>query len=575
MEESLRRMIKVFRREGHRVSDSERTTIQGANEMLMILQLVMARVNKQESGDFAVDLSEVLAAWKFFLLDKLKLSHNNVPLPQNYDIVRKEYDCFLKRTNTLDLIDIFSMFKELRVNEDPEEPLTSMHMFQFLTGENQDLETLEAFACPTTPSTKTAVCSLQIKRVVRRVFCSYLGLLVNSKNDLALAFTLDNPNRTLGHIAFTDLRHSASESSSSLFLTVTSFVRAIQLGGKGYAPSESHPLRKHIKGLSDFLNFVDHCQDILGENPNPRDAGSKLVSCIRAALVKGRSAGDPVYIAAENESNALKQRICGIHALQSQSVVGTGVSPARPRAHAINHSTAYRGRETVKVLMALLDEEALVPPCGNKAEVLSEDHSILNGSTGTCLLALYKSPEAPTGSSPKSLRNRILGQQEQIKSKVVRPTIRSQFACTYKDDELPLNRVLEFTSSSQLPTCVHPAPKKLISSHREKEIESVGLDGRLKEATNSNQAALGQRSGNVWNRPGGKVTQREEHPRTTGTSKRKLANRECAEGGEGSQPPQKRPPAKAAAGGLGKRSNKAVGKKLIAGQGKLTGFFRL
>lgn len=38
--------------------------------------------------------------------------------------------------------------------------------------------------------------------------------------------------------------------------------------------------------------------------------------------------------------------------------------------------------------------------------------------------------------------------------------IRSQFACTYRDEELPLNRVLEFPSTSQVPTCVHPAPKR-------------------------------------------------------------------------------------------------------------------
>lgn len=58
----------------------------------------------------------------------------------------------------------------------------------------------------------------QIQRVVRRVFCSYLGLLVNCKNDLALVYTLDNPNRSLGHIAFTDLRHAACDNTSSLFL---------------------------------------------------------------------------------------------------------------------------------------------------------------------------------------------------------------------------------------------------------------------------------------------------------------------------------------------------------------------
>ncbi|KAG1953355.1 PCNA-interacting partner [Pimephales promelas] len=579
MEESLRTLTRVFRRECHRVLDSERTTIQGADGMLMVLQLAMAGVNKQECGDFGVALSEVLAAWKYFLLDKLQLSHNDIPLPQNYDLIQKEYDCFLKRTNTVDLIDVFIMFKELRLNEDPEEPLTAMQLFQFLIGEKESLGKNESFpVCPATPSNKAGICSPQIQRVVRRVFCSYLGLLVNCKNDLALVYTLDNPKRSLGHIAFTDLRHAACNNGSSLFLTVTSFIRAIQLGGKGYAPPESHPLRKHIKGLSEYLNFVDQCQDILGETPNPREAGSKLVSRIRAALVKGRSAGDPVYLAAEDTDKSLKERIGQIHTTQMQSVVDTGISPARPKAYAINHSTAYGGRETVKVLMVLLDEEALAPPCRNKVELLSEDHAILNGSAGVCLLTLYKSPEAPTGSSPKPLRNRVLSQQEHIKSKVVRPTIRSQFACTYKGDELPLSRVLEFPSGSQLPTCAHPAPKR---TSVEEECDSPGMDKRLKEATNlkckgPSESAMGEHSGNAWKQAGGKGTQPEPFRRATGTLKRKLANRECAEHGkEENQPPQKRPPAKAPAGGLGKRSSKSAGKKLIAGQSKLTGFLRL
>lgn len=55
--------------------------------------------------------------------------------------------------------------------------------------------------------------------------------------------------------------------------------------------------------------------------------------------------------------------------------------------------------------------------------------------------------------------------------------IRSQFACTYKDEELPLNRVLEFPSTSQVPTCVHPAPKlKTTPAVEEEEECSSGVE---------------------------------------------------------------------------------------------------
>lgn len=43
----LKMMVKVFRRECHRVLHSERTTIHGADDMLMVLQLAIAEVNKQ------------------------------------------------------------------------------------------------------------------------------------------------------------------------------------------------------------------------------------------------------------------------------------------------------------------------------------------------------------------------------------------------------------------------------------------------------------------------------------------------------------------------------------------------
>lgn len=71
-------------------------------------------------------LSDVLETWKCLLLDKLHLSQDGSPLPKNYELIRKEYDGFLKRTNTADLIDVYNMYKELKRDEDPEEPLTAV-----------------------------------------------------------------------------------------------------------------------------------------------------------------------------------------------------------------------------------------------------------------------------------------------------------------------------------------------------------------------------------------------------------------------------------------------------------------
>ena len=53
LEDRLKLMVKTFRRECHRVLQSERTTIHGADGMLMVLQLAMAEVNKQVTIQFS------------------------------------------------------------------------------------------------------------------------------------------------------------------------------------------------------------------------------------------------------------------------------------------------------------------------------------------------------------------------------------------------------------------------------------------------------------------------------------------------------------------------------------------
>uniref|UniRef100_A0A3B4BH60 PCNA-interacting partner n=1 Tax=Periophthalmus magnuspinnatus TaxID=409849 RepID=A0A3B4BH60_9GOBI len=578
--ELLGLMVKTFRRECRRVQKSERTTIQGADGMLMVLQLAMAEVNKRQCGEFMVTLSDILVAWKHLILHKLSLPPPcSVPL-ESYSLILEEYKSFLKCSNTVDLLDIYSMYKELKEDFDPEISLNAVSktvLFEYLSGNTKSAES-EDTSAPSTPSSTYFYSCKQIQTAVRRVFCSYLSLLVNSKNDLAMALTLDVPKRNLGRDAFTSIKHAARDDNSSLFLTVTSFVRAIQLGGKGYAPAESHPLRKHIKGLSDFVQVIDNLEEILGEVPDPSACCNRLVTAIRALFLKGRISGDPVYIAADKTAKDLKERIFLLHQNHKPTTNErmTGISPARPKAYAINHATALGGRDTVKLLMALLDEESLITPCPNKADLLSEDQPILNGEEGVCVFTLYRSPEVSMGCSPVSLTNRVQSRLEQLKPKVKDKGIRSQFACTYIDDGLPLNRVLEFPSTSQVPTCVHPARKPRWMSGEEECCQSVDAGTTSKRfctARLQQHAALGPRTGNAHNRVAGPGKRKK-----TGIDVQIKANkRKQVEtdqpGGSENEPPKKKPPTTVK--NPGKAISKPTNKKLIAGQGKLTNFFRL
>lgn len=58
-------------------------------------------------------------------------------------------------------------------------------------------------------------------------------------------------------------------------------------------------------------------------------AGGRMVSSIRAVLLKGLSSADPVYTTVEDTVKELKERIQQIHTLQKESACGTGISPAR------------------------------------------------------------------------------------------------------------------------------------------------------------------------------------------------------------------------------------------------------
>lgn len=572
-------MVKTFRRESHRIQQSERTTVHGADGMLMVLQLAMAEVNKRQYGDFMVSLSDILMAWKHLIFQKLNFPKSSVPL-ESYNLIVEEYESFLKRSNTVDLLDIYCVYKELKGDFDSEDSLNVTQLFEYLSG-NTKVAEAEETSVPSTPSSTPRRCSLQVKNAVCRVFCSYLSLLVNSKNDIALALTLDVPKRNLGQNAFTSIKHVARENNTSLFLAVTSFVRAIQLGGKGYAPAESNPLRKHVKGLSDFVQFMDNLEEILGEIPDPSDCCTRLVATIRALLVKGCGNGDPVFIAADKTAKELKERFLKLYQnhemMTNESTMG--ISPARPKAYAINHATALGGRDTVKLIMALLDEEALIPPCQNKADLLSEDQPIINGEEGICVLTLYRSPEVSSGCSPVSLTNRVQSRLELLKPKVKDKVIKSQFACTYTDDLLPLCRVLEFPSTSQVPTCIHPAPKPKWTPVEEETSPGVGADFSNNSASEclcgdlQQQTALGPKTENAKNiaRPGNK--KKTDMEVQIKAKKRKQVETDQP-GGSENQPPKKKSPTtmKNPVKAISKTSNK---KKLIVGQGKLTNFFRL
>ncbi|XP_030071027.1 PCNA-interacting partner isoform X2 [Microcaecilia unicolor] len=518
IQQSVLKMIKCFRRKLTPLTDSERATVCGADDMLLVLQLAMAGVNKQCAGEFTVSLSEVVTTWKYLLHDKLDLNLKEAEIPDKYTDSRRAYDLFLKSSNMLDLIDIYQKCTTLDSETDME--LSPIQLLKFISGLSHASE--ESGFIPAILSTPTRHIQDNVK-------------------------------------------------------VATSFIRSLELGGKGYAPSESDPLRKHTKGLSDFVHFIDKLDEIL-EISNPSISAGRILSSIKMHLMKGRSSGDPFCLATMEVVQDLDGRINNIINFQQEAVntSSTGISPARPKLHAINHGTASCGRETVKALIVLLDEEAASPPNINKAEVLygQEENEASFGIPS--MLTLFRSPEQSTGSSPKSLREHVEKCMDERKVKMKQNLIRSQFACTYKEDHAVHKH---FPSLSQAPTCRHPAPKPV--SVLCFENESAAVSSYATEDTNLSQAPRSV-SGNVHKTAGvhkkGRKTLSTLPERKSSKRKQLDLNRENID------PIETDLAQKTTVKGLktamkpaarGKHTKLSAKNRLIPGQGKLTSFFRL
>ncbi|XP_011760047.2 PCNA-interacting partner isoform X1 [Macaca nemestrina] len=574
-QKSVLDMIKEFRKNWRALCNSERTTLCGADSMLLALQLSMAENNKQHSGEFTVSLSDVLLTWKYLLHEKLNLPVENMDVTDHYEDIRKIYDDFLENSNMLDLIDVYKKCRILTSNCENNKTICPSQLLDFLSGKQYAVGDETDLSIPTSPTSKYKQDNEKVQLLARKIIFSYLNLLVNSKNDLAVAHILNIPDRGLGREAFTDLKHAAREKQMSIFLVATSFIRTIELGGKGYAPPPSDPLRTHVKGLSNFINFIDKLDEILGEIPNPSIAGGQILSVIKMQLIKGRNSRDPFYKAIEEVAQDLDLRIKNI--INSQegvvAVSTTDISPARPKSHAINHGTAYCGRDTVKTLLVLLDEEAASAPTKNKAELLYDEENTIHHN-GTSILTLFRSP-TQVNNSIKPLRERICKSMQEKKIKMKQTLIRSQFACTYKDD---------YMLSKDNWNNVNLASKPLCVLHMENDF-SEGINSSVGRST------IGKSFGNVHldRSKNEKVSRKSTSPTGNKSSKRKQVDLDgenilCDNGNEPPQHKNVKIPKKSndsqnkLYSKLAKvaKSNKCTAKdKLIPGQAKLTQFFRL
>ncbi|NXV76865.1 PARI protein, partial [Atlantisia rogersi] len=574
-QEKMLNLMKCFRRQWPLFSESERTTVCGADCMLMALQLSMAEVNKQHHGDFTVLLSDVLETWQYFLHDKLGLSYENMKEPENYVDLKNVYDAFLTRNNMLDLIDVYQKCNGLGLLSE-DESIAPVQLLEFISGIMNVQEKNDSLLSTPTQVNGPGQVNVKVTILAKKCVCSYLSLLVNTKDDLAVARILNVPDRGLGREAFTNLKHASQKRKMSIFLMATSFIRTVELGGRGCASSLFDPLRVHVKGLSDFVNFLDKLQEIVGEILNPRIAGGRILSTVKMHLIKGRSNGDPFCQAVEEVVQDLDLKIKNIIDSRHEALTAstTGVSPAR-----------VMGLLLFFLLFSFTRKQILCwhdfPPFGIITVVL-----VLKRICGLrtltnlgmlevhCNFTVYR--DLPSKKLHKGKNPSLPFSYYYLQTK--QSSIKSQFACTYKN-ELSKIKGQHFRSSSQTPTCLHPAPKHDLDVGCLKEGMNSCLDvpvlGTISE--NVHQTRSYTEMGKLSCQPRNKNSKNEQmdlnNDKVICDKESEPSLQKKAKRPKTSNNPQMELDSKI--GGKRKHSKTARDNKLIPGQAKLTQFFRL
>ncbi|XP_038057586.1 PCNA-interacting partner-like isoform X2 [Patiria miniata] len=448
-------------------------TILSSESQLVVVQLCLAEFSKQKYDIYDTDASEVfrmtreLNEHKLSQLDadsstaECQNSPDEISLTlSHYQSVRQLYQAFLSSCNMLDVADVCRQVKSLLEKDDdvaksfrtktklivlqwPTEPL-ERKILELLIGQTsvteiqvemlesastedssngefrlhvskrnwetvQDFSRDQSFPVSTPKTPRSPVSSTEI--LVHHVFLSFLGLLVNSRDEISLARCLSYSPSGLDHKGFTALKNAAKSKNMSMYQTAVSYITRLRLGGRSYAPnSEMSALADHVKSLGEFVTNVQKLQVLVEEVPDTRESIAKVLLSIKNTLCKCRGA-----VFKQEAVDKVCQKLRGKCDVLLTAFDGkNGASPPK----AVNQGGSVLGRRTLKVILAFLDREATIPAHHHAVNLLSD--CTLTQTTPVrmpSLLAQFRSPEVDNPKSPENqaLRDRLIEPKEEVK----------------------------------------------------------------------------------------------------------------------------------------------------------------
>ncbi|XP_075547271.1 PCNA-interacting partner-like [Dermacentor variabilis] len=274
-----------------------RTTVLTIPEHYQALHLCTARA-KQRSGKFDALASEVMYA---DILYKKHLSNQHIPVESEYV---QEYLDFLAHSNTLNNWQVLKAFRDALEKDSTlavqaaksvylvHGPITTAFtkecievLFQgrkvrrivteapldISVNEDYDVKDVSVKAevsdVPEPDASTVEKLDSNTAEYTVRIVNAFLRILVNSRDELALATAMASPVIQLPHDAFTELKRLSLEKKSPMCQTAVSYVVRARLGGDSYAAPEDCPLKPYICKLAAFVDVLHKLQTAVEEDP--------------------------------------------------------------------------------------------------------------------------------------------------------------------------------------------------------------------------------------------------------------------------------------------------------------------
>ncbi|XP_022241807.1 PCNA-interacting partner-like isoform X2 [Limulus polyphemus] len=394
---------------------------------------------------------------------------------------------------------------------------------------------------------------------VEQVMTAFIRLLVNSRDELALAMAITSPLVGLSHAAFTHLKHRSMETGMPMCQTAVSYVMKLRLGGKSYAPPLNCSLRPYTKGLGIFVDVLNSLQIIMEEDFSTESAVRRILNILKNKFLK--------LAVPDIKANSIETVFEKLHVLTVDLL-------RKQRNNLLSleqgiHTTTMLGQSTFLVLRELID-------CVNTSTVHLDPMTILSGSgqqrtpmTIPSVFAYFRSPEdlIENTEDVKPLRLRQT-EKSQLKKVVVKQFSFSEPKeteesknvlghCVEKDIALPL-RV--DSPEREMPSAkVETSTGDLVILSKNTNICVSRHGGEKKSKMSSKQSKIAAKRlflKDITNEPLSKVSKKNilnnESTSKTSTSKKNSA-------------PKK----------IGNKVPKLAKGGIIKGQGKITRFFQI